>query len=351
MPRLDRSKGGIALLAVAALLLGGCGGSSEESGSTSADGKKLIPVTVATSKDPQVATPLIVAVEQGFFEDHGLDVTVQYFDTGGEIAAAAASGDIKFGVTGDAPAINLRASGTPVRLLAQTADISGSQAIYVHPDVMTDPAAKLRGATIGSIPGTTLDEILLSTLQVLGMDSGDVEVAALQLTDMITAYKRGDIVALATVDPFTITLEQAGAKLLTTANYSHIPGNEGPHHFAGIHALAWAQEDFIEQNRETVESFMSGLIDAAKFISTDDDAVTSAVQKGLADAGRPYEADDIAKMISHNEFQVNLNQEMIDDEVENITFLHEQGALKEQVDVNEWMDASILEAIDESLVP
>ena len=49
-------------------------------------------VTVGTAKDPNLAAQIVIAREKGFFKDAGLNATVSYFPSGGDLMAAIVGG-------------------------------------------------------------------------------------------------------------------------------------------------------------------------------------------------------------------------------------------------------------------
>ena len=45
-------------------------------------------MTVGTAKDPNLAAQIVIAREKGFFKDAGLNATISYFPSGGDLMAA-----------------------------------------------------------------------------------------------------------------------------------------------------------------------------------------------------------------------------------------------------------------------
>ena len=93
--------------AIAALLLA-------KSGVASAQSTAKAPLTIHVGALPsEVAGELFYGADMGFFKKAGLDVDIQFFNNGGAIAAAVASGALDLGLSDMMSVINAHSRGLP----------------------------------------------------------------------------------------------------------------------------------------------------------------------------------------------------------------------------------------------
>src|SRR5512132_3965840 len=123
------------------------------------------PLTIGTAKDPNLAAQIVVAREQGYFKEAGLDVTVSYFPSGGDLMAAIVGGSAGIGAAGSTPVTTLRARPYPIRIVSQ---ISEAQQIIVKSSVK-DPD-DLYGKKIAIMRGTSSETLFDSFARSYGFD-------------------------------------------------------------------------------------------------------------------------------------------------------------------------------------
>lgn len=69
----------VAVLATAAVAIGGCGSSDSESSDGASDGGKpeVTDITIGINADGATGAPLLVGIEKGYFREEGLNVKTQ----------------------------------------------------------------------------------------------------------------------------------------------------------------------------------------------------------------------------------------------------------------------------------
>ena len=102
------------LLVVSSLLAAACGG-SEGSDTT-------INLGLPTAQTSFANADVMVAQEQGFFEEQGIQVEVQNFSSGLRVAQAIISGDLQIGASSIEPVINASAQGGQLSIIGGYAD-------------------------------------------------------------------------------------------------------------------------------------------------------------------------------------------------------------------------------------
>lgn len=159
-----------ASIIVATLLLAACGPATEPAG-------ELQPVTFMAGFAPQANLPFVgayVAADQGFFEEAGLDVTIEHSAGGGEHLQLLAAGEVDITTQDAAVLLQRRADpGLPlvsIGLIGQR----GQQAFVALADSGIESPTDWPGRTIG-YKGTPPPD-LFAIMDVVGVDPGSVDL-------------------------------------------------------------------------------------------------------------------------------------------------------------------------------
>lgn len=105
----------IALASAAVLALSGCGGSSAPAGEGGDDADALTPVTLMLNWYPYGEhAAFYYGVDQGIFEEHGIDLTIKAGQGSTKTAQAVGQGQVDFGWADTPPSsrTSTRASGS-----------------------------------------------------------------------------------------------------------------------------------------------------------------------------------------------------------------------------------------------
>ena len=207
-------------------------------------------VTVAYQTD---ALPSSVAIANGEFEKAtGYEIDFRKFDSGAEIFAAIASGDVQVGYVGSSPFAAATSRGLGVKAF-QLASISGvDEALVVRDGSGIATLADLKGKKLAAAPVSTDHYQLLALIKSLGLTEKDVEVFAIPQPEIVAAYSRGDIDGGFVWDPALTELRKTGKVLITAKEVAE----KGAPTFS-----AWvAADDFAEANPDFLKSF-AGVVD------------------------------------------------------------------------------------------
>ncbi len=117
----------------------------------------------------------IIAVEQGFFADEGLEVTTQMFSNGPACAEALTSGAADIATMGDTTALIALSRNLPVQLLFSHASGEHRHRLMVMNPTLTT-IDDLRGKRIGVKKGTSTYGGLLKLLRGYGISERDVQL-------------------------------------------------------------------------------------------------------------------------------------------------------------------------------
>jgi taurine transport system substrate-binding protein len=219
----------------------------------------LIGATFASAADKSVvvgyqtdALPSSVAIANGeFAKATGYKIDFRRFNSGAEIFAAIASGDVQVGYVGSSPFAAATSRGLDVKAF-YLASISGvDEALVVRNGSGIDSVADLKGKKLAAAPVSTDHYQLLALIKSLGLSEKDVQVFAIPQPDIVAGYNRGDIDGGFVWDPALTELKKNGKVLVTSKDVAE----KGAPTFS-----AWvATSAFAKDNPDFLKTF-SGVI-------------------------------------------------------------------------------------------
>jgi NitT/TauT family transport system substrate-binding protein len=259
--RRSLTAGGMALSAV--LVLAACSGGSTDTDtdtdSGDADAGELTPVVLQLQWLPQAQfAGYFAAVEQGFFEEEGLEVEI--IPSGGDIVPqdALANGDADFAIAWVPKVLGSIEAGANLTDIAQIFQTSGTLQV-AWADSGIESVADFEGKRIGSW-GFGNEWEIFAAMAAEGLDSTTVEIITQDFN--MNAFLQGDIDAaqamtyneyaqlLETVDPET-------GELYTPEDFSVISYQDTVG--AMLQDAIWADTERLETDEEYAETAVSFL--------------------------------------------------------------------------------------------
>lgn len=215
--------------------------------------------------------PFPVAQGLGYYEDEGLDVTVDNFASGGSKtlqALVAGSTDIAVGFYDHT--IQMQAQNKHVVGFVEMARNSGL-VLAGRNGTTFDPAdpQSIKGAKVGiTSPGSSSDFFIRYYLQQHGMTADDIAIIGVGSgSAAVAAVEQGKIDLLVNYDPAATFIEAKGVgSILIDAR-----SDEGAQAvYGGIYptSVLYATQDFIDENPETVQKVANATVRALKWMST-----------------------------------------------------------------------------------
>lgn len=178
----------VGTLVVAALGLASCGGGGENG---EAAGEELDPL-VASHQPALHALPTVIGLEEGWFEEVGLDVEMQIFDSGAPQIEAGSSGEWSVGALGTVPML-VAASNYDMQMIGMSNDESFANAIYVRGDVdISDPAAVLEGSQVLATTISTGEYALRACMDKYGVPADSIDVVNLAQSAVLSSSVTGE---------------------------------------------------------------------------------------------------------------------------------------------------------------
>lgn len=255
--------------AVAALGLSACGGDTGSAGEAT-DGK----VTVGVIPIIDIA-PLQVAIEDGAFEEAGIEVTTQNAQGGAAIVPALVSGDFQFGYGNLVSLMSAQENGLKLKVIAIGArgsadelDDGAGQLIVNSPDIKT--VKDLKGKTVGVNTLKGINEIAVRQgLEKAGLDKDAVKLIEVPIPNMRASLEQGKVDGVMISEPFTSMATKDGAHALPIS-YAAM-GDELP-------VAAWfTTEQYAKDNPEQVKAFTQVLTTALEDANKDDTKAREAL--------------------------------------------------------------------------
>ncbi|WP_318843171.1 ABC transporter substrate-binding protein [Myceligenerans pegani] len=244
----------VAVVVAATLVLSACSGGG--SAQSSADSGELTPVTVGVIPIVDVA-PIYLGVKEGFFEEEGLDVTLELAQGGAAIVPAVVSGDYQFGFSNVTSLVLATDQGVPLKAVAAgnftTGEAGADFSAVVVPEGSEIASAKdLEGKTVAV---NTLNNIGDSTVRAAveanGGDPAAVEFVELGFPDMPAALAERQVDAAWVVEPFTTTAVQQGGTAVVS-NFAETDPEL-------MVAAYFTSQSFAAESPETVEAFTAAM--------------------------------------------------------------------------------------------
>lgn len=276
----------LVLAGVMALSLAACGStpgstpaSTPASGSTSASTPASEPAEEFETVDLRVAympnmgsnSLLATALNMGYFEEMGLNVTLTEFQGGPQEIAAMASGDIDISQIGHgAHALCIEGQAKIFHLDCT----SLADAVVANTDKGISSIADLKGKTIAVSSGTSAEIILNLALASAGLTQDDVTLVEMDANGMVSAMVSGGVDACATWSPSTMTIANAlGDKALTLAtNNDYVDQVTFPSSFI-------TTEKFANENHDVLVRFSRALLMAQDYRADNIEEVAKWVAK------------------------------------------------------------------------
>jgi taurine transport system substrate-binding protein len=187
------------------------------------------------------ALPSSVGIANGDFEKAtGAKIDFRRFNSGAEIFAAIASGDVQVGYVGSSPFAAATSRGLDVKAF-YLASISGvDEALVVRNGSGINSLADLKGKKLAAAPVSTDHYQLLALIKSLGLTEKDVQVFAVPQPEIVAGYNRGDLDGGFVWDPALTELKKNGKVIATSKD---VADKGAPTFSAWVTTAAFAKEN------------------------------------------------------------------------------------------------------------
>jgi NitT/TauT family transport system substrate-binding protein len=261
-----------ALVASPLVLTAACGGSDDAGGTDAAGGEggDTQQVTVGVIPIVDVA-PIYLGVEQGFFEECGLEVALESGQGGAAIVPGVVSGEFAFGFSNVTSLLLAADQGLPLKMVANGVASTGEQgndygAVVALPGSGIEGPADLAGKrvavnTLNNIGTTTINQ----SVREAGGDPSAIQYVELPFPDMTAALQQGNVDAIWVVEPFVAQATAADGQVVAS-NFVDTADDLTV-------ATYFTSQQYAAENPEAVECFAEGMERALAYAEENPEAV------------------------------------------------------------------------------
>ena len=307
------------------LLAAACGGDDDDS-SDAASGnggatEELTPIKVGILPLSGLA-PLWYGIDQGYFEDEGLDVTTEIGEGGAALTPAVLSNDYQFAIGEYVSLMQARENNVGIQVVSNLTNGAsepdqGINALLVAPDSGIESVEDLAGKTIAVNGLGGVDDVTVKAiLDDHGVDPSSVHFTEVPFPDMNAAVEGGDVDVASQPEPFVTLGEQAGLVNLLDPYYEAVPSMPL--------GLVFGSEEWLNDNPDLANAFYRALRRSIE-ASSDVDAMKEAIV-----ANTDIDAE-LVDQIALDDWQADVNR----DGLEMLSELAVRyGVLEEQPDLD-----------------
>ena len=237
----------------------------------------------------RISLPVFVAEEQGFFEAHGINATLEMYETAQPLMQALVQGQIDVAGYTALPITYNGMLRSEKKLYFSSVMVEDQQhriSYLLRPTGSTaiNSVADLKGKTVGILPTIAYKAWLEAMLKKEGVDLNSVRIQQIAPTLQAQTLKSKGVDALFTNDPAATSAIQTGtAELVSSA--VEVPQYLGEPFPFGSFNLS---KTWVDANPETANNIVLALDDAIKFINENPDKAKQAMTKYLPEIFQPH---------------------------------------------------------------
>lgn len=284
-----------------------------------------VPLTIA-------AAPAYVAADQGYWEDLGLDVELQLYNSGREALDVLLAGSAQVMSVSETPPLRAVLGGQDIRWIATVTDHRETK-LTVRTDRIGDDF-DLAGHRIGTVAGTNSDYYLSRWLDANHLTSEDVEIIALDPPSLVQAFLQGDVDAMFAWEPHNYN---------AYSQLGHLAASAPTTLYEGRHSIIMDRQ-FTTSHPDEARLLLEGFRLAEKFI-----AEHPAEAKAIVAKATGVDPEVLEQLWGEYNFRIGLDDRLLailQDEAEWIV-ASEGGEVPE---LASFIDAKALRAVDPALV-
>ena len=228
-------------------------------------------ITLGYSSADATYGPWFYGQEKGYFQKHGFESTLVFFDSGTKGVQGLIGGAVDICAADAQAVMNAKLGGADVVFIAATLGVLSGN-VYAGKDI-TDPA-QIKGKkwAISSF-GSEAQLAALMALKSFGIDATDVTLVQVgNQGNRLAALEAGQVQATTLLPPITAKAEAMGFRKL-----AQLP-DLAPNYFSLGAAVT---SETLQKRREVLKRFLEALADATAAYKKDRAGGTTAIQKFL----------------------------------------------------------------------
>ncbi|BDZ44644.1 ABC transporter substrate-binding protein [Naasia aerilata] len=259
-------------------LLAGCSGSSPSPQSSSGGGSDSdsgpskdnpVAITVGTLPAGDYA-PLYIAQQEGYFEDEGLDVTIETIAGGAVGVTQLVSGELQFTSATWANVLAAVSQGLELQVVREgtNAGKEGINGVIVAEDSGINSPKDLKGKTLSVNTLQSATEVQLrDCLATAGLKPGDYELVEVPFPEVGAAVSQGRIAGGLVPEPFITIGKSQGLKSIMSPSTCNDRQSKSP-------LITWnTATAYAQENPGVVAAFVRAMDKATQMAIDDPDSV------------------------------------------------------------------------------
>lgn len=318
----------IAAIALAAALAA-CGGGAESGGEGSVEAGESAP-EMSNLKVGVIpiagVTPIFAAQQLGYFEEEGLEVTLETSSGGAASLPLVAQGGLQISNAPPVSVILANQQGFDFAMLPPSLDAEaaspGQTAVLASKTSGVTSLADLEGKKVAVNTINSVNWLYnRALLEKAGVDLETVTYVEVPFPSMIDALTNGSVDAIDVPQPFFYIAEQTGKVATLGYTFSDVQPS------APITAYAATQE-FVDDNPRTIAAFERAMTRAVEYMRGNESEAKELIAEYTG--AKPELVNEIALNKWSTELSVEGIQETAD-------LMFEAGMIEEKVDVSEYI--------------
>lgn len=255
------------------------------------------PVETITSGTVREYSALsIIAQDQGYFQDNGLNVRLKEYSSGPPAVTAMLAGEIDMATAADFVGVSNSFKNEDLRILT-TQLRADSFFIVVRRDHNIAAPSDLKGKKIGVTPKTAGEFYLGQYLILNQINDRDVAISYHTPIEMVDLLIAGKLDAIVTFDPH---ISRAQASLGDNASVWSPQGDQK------LSTLLYGTGKLVKNRPEAVKRYLRALVQAETFIHNNDSAAQKIVARHLG-----YDDAYMQTLWSRLVIDVSLGQDLL----------------------------------------
>ena len=197
------------------------------------------------------------AVAEGYYKEHGLDVTLVQGNGSGNTAQLVANGRAQLAYADAVAVMQLIAKGAPMKVIS-TVYQSNPNAVMALQETNIKSVKDLVGKKVGVPSGSSQTTMLPLLLEANDLKEADINMIDMPPASMVPALLQKQVDAvLGSIDSYQIQAESQGAKLDVYKFADHgVPT---------VSTSIFASNDFLKDNKDLVKKFVAASLKGWSF--------------------------------------------------------------------------------------
>jgi NitT/TauT family transport system substrate-binding protein len=265
----------VTMAVVAGLALTGCSASEEPTESPTGE---LIEVTLGVLPSTPTAA-LQVGIDEGFFEEEGLELTLRPMQGGAVMVPALVAGELQFGMGQILSLLQANENGIEIEAVSgfttPSEETPADVGVWVKPESGIESVLDLAGKTVSVNAVNTIgDTLLKAEMEQAGGDPDSIKFVEMAFGYAPAALASGNIDAALTPEPFGYLLASQFGAVQIAAPYQAV-APEIPQ------VVVFTSSAYAAESPDVVSAMAAAVAKTAEFAAANEDKVRSAVETVL----------------------------------------------------------------------